>query len=203
MPQNGPLMEDRETELATRKATVRRLALANRSRISAANRQAAGAAVAGRIVALPELAKARVVLGFASFGTELAADPVMSWVLSSGRRLLVPFVDGPALRAAEIASLDDMAPGYRGIREPVERTTVDPSGAGVVLVPGVAFDEDGNRLGYGGGFFDSFLAELDPGIPRVGLCFDLQVVDQVPAGEHDESVGVIVTERRVIRAKNA
>jgi len=195
MPQNG-----RVEELANRKATVRRLVLANRSRVSAANRDAAGAAVSGRIAALPELAKARVVLGFASFGAELPADPVMAWVLSSGRRLLVPFVDGPALRAAEVASLDDLAPGFRGIREPVERTPVDPGEAGVVIVPGVAFDQAGHRLGYGGGFYDSFLAELARSIPRVGLCFDLQIVEEVPAGDHDESVGVVVTERRVIRA---
>jgi 5-formyltetrahydrofolate cyclo-ligase len=197
------MVKEGESELATRKATVRRLALANRSRVSAANRHVAGAAVAGRIAAIRELAKARVVLGFASFGSELPADPVMSWVLSSGRRLLVPFVDGPALRAAEIVSLEDMAPGYRGIREPVERTAIDPAEAGVVLVPGVAFDEEGNRLGYGGGFYDSFLAGIDPAVPRVGLCFDLQVVQEVPTGDDDESVGVIVTERRVIRAKNA
>lgn len=202
MPQNGRVT-DKTAELAARKATVRRLVLADRSRVGPANREAAGAAVAGRIVALPELAKARVVLGFASYGTELPADPVMSWVLSSGRRLLVPYVDGTALRAAEIASLEDMAPGYRGIREPVERTAIDPAEAGAVLVPGVAFDEAGHRLGYGGGFYDAFLAELDPAIPRIGLCFDLQVVDAVPTGENDRSVGVIVTERRVIRAKNA
>jgi 5-formyltetrahydrofolate cyclo-ligase len=201
MPQNGRVT-DESADLTSRKATVRRLVLANRSRVDPANRQAAGTAVAGRIVALPELAKARVVLGFASFGTELPADAVMSWVLSSGRRLLVPYVDGTELRAAEIASLEDMAPGYRGIREPVERTAIDPSQAGAVLVPGVAFDEAGHRLGYGGGFYDAFLAELAPAIPRVGLCFDLQVVGAVPAGENDHSVGVIVTERRVIRAKN-
>jgi len=194
---------DPETDLVTRKATVRRLVLANRSRVSPANRTAAGAAVAGRVAALPEIAKARVVMGFASFGTELPADPVMAWALSSGRRLLVPFVDGSALRAAEVASLEDLAPGYRGIREPLRRTAVDPAEADVVLVPGVAFDLAGRRLGYGGGFYDSFLAEIDPLVTRVGLCFDLQVVEEVPAGDHDARVGAIVTERRVIRAKNA
>ena len=190
-------------DLTTRKATARRLVLASRSRVSRENRRAAGAAVAGRVAALPEVAKARTVLGFASFGGELPTDPVMAWVLSSGRRLLVPFVDGSALRAAEVASMDDLAPGYRGIREPVERTPVDPGEAAVVFVPGVAFDEAGRRLGYGGGFYDSFLAGIAASVPRIGLCFDVQVVDEVPAGARDEPVGVVVTERRVIRAKNA
>lgn len=196
MPQNV-----RVTELATRKATVRRLVLARRSQITPEQRAAAATAVSGRIVALPELAKARTVLGFASFGAELPTDPVMQWVLSSGRRLLAPYVDGPELRAAEVRSLEDLAPGYRGIREPVERTPVDPSEAAVVLVPGVAFDEAGRRLGYGGGFYDSFLAGIANGVPRIGLCFDLQVVDEVPAGPDDEHVDLVVTERRVIHVQ--
>jgi 5-formyltetrahydrofolate cyclo-ligase len=190
------------TELAARKATVRRLVLARRAQPTPAQREAAGTAVSGRVAALPELARARAILGFASFGAELPTDPVMRWVLTSGRRLLVPYVDGPELRAAEVASLDELAPGYRGIREPVERTPVDPAEAAAVLVPGVAFDETGRRLGYGGGFYDAFLAGIAAGVPRVGLCFDLQVVDEVPAGTDDERVDLVVTERRVIRAKN-
>jgi len=189
------------TDLVTRKATVRRMVLAGRSRLTPAERDAAGTTVAERVAALPELAAAGAVLGFASFGAELPTDPVMSWVLGSGRRLLVPFVDGPALRAADVATLDDLAPGYRGIREPVERTPVDAAVASVVLVPGVAFDSTGRRLGYGGGFYDAFLAGIDGLVPRIGLCFDLQIVDEVPVGDHDERVHLVVTERREIRAK--
>jgi 5-formyltetrahydrofolate cyclo-ligase len=190
------------TDLAARKATVRRLVLARRAEPTPAQREAAATAVSGRIAALPELARARTILGFASFGAELPTDPVMGWVLTSGRRLLVPFVDGPNLRAAEVASLEELAPGYRGIREPVERTAVDPAEAAAVLVPGVAFDETGRRLGYGGGFYDAFLAGIAANVPRIGLCFDLQVVEKVPAGPDDQHVDLIVTERRVIHAQN-
>lgn len=176
--------------------------LARRGQVTPEQRVAAATAVSGRIAALPQVAKARTILGFASFGAELPTDPVMRWVLASGRRLLAPYVDGPELRAAEVRSLEDLAPGYRGIREPVERTPVDPTEATVVFVPGVAFDEAGHRLGYGGGFYDSFLAGIAPGVPRIGLCFDLQVIDEVPAGPEDEPVDLIVTERRVIHARN-
>ena len=188
------------TDAANRKATVRRLALAARSRLSPAERAAGGAAVAGKLAELPELTDARAVLGFASFGTELPTDPVMAWVLASGRRLLMPYVDGSALRAAEVHSVEELAPGYRGIREPVQRIAIDPSEADVILVPGVAFDERGRRLGYGGGFFDAFLSGIERRVPRVGLCFDVQIVAEVPAGAEDEPVDVIVTPERVIRA---
>ncbi len=187
------------TNTATRKATVRRLTLAARSRLTPSERAAGGEAVAERVAALPEADAARAVLGFASFGTELPTDPVMAWVLASGRRLLMPFVDGETLRAAEVRSVEELAPGFRGIREPIARVAVDASEADVVLVPGVAFDARGRRLGYGGGFYDAFLAGVGRRAPRVGLCFDLQIVDEVPAGDGDESVDVIVTQDRVIR----
>lgn len=186
-------------ELTTRKASVRRLVLAKRGRISGEERAAAARAVAGSMSAMPEVEAAAAVLGYASFGTELATDDTMAALLAAGKRLLLPFVDGRELRAAEVGSVEDLAPGYRGIREPVARTPVDPALASVVLVPGVAFDETGRRLGYGGGFYDAFLASIDRGTVRVGLCFDLQVVPEVPAGEGDERVDAIVTERRVIR----
>jgi 5-formyltetrahydrofolate cyclo-ligase len=190
-------------DLSVRKATLRRLVLARRSRLGAAERAAAGAAVVERVTALSEAAKAHSVLGFASFGTELPTDPIMAWILGSGRRLLMPYVDGEALRAAEVRTVEDVAPGYRGIREPIERVALDPTEADLILVPGVAFDARGRRLGYGGGFYDAFLAGIDRGVPRAGLCFDLQVVDEVPAGDDDEPVDVIVTDKRAIRARKA
>ncbi|MGH2795412.1 MAG: 5-formyltetrahydrofolate cyclo-ligase, partial [Actinomycetota bacterium] len=143
------------------------------------------------------------VLGFASFGTELPTDAVIAAILTAGKRLLLPYVDGEHLRAAEVRSVEDLAPGYRGIREPVARVPVELAEAGVVLVPGVAFDGRGNRLGYGGGFYDGLLSEITTRVPRIGVCFDLQVVDDVPAGDHDQPVDLVVTERRLIRCLEA
>jgi 5-formyltetrahydrofolate cyclo-ligase len=188
-------------DLDTRKATMRRLVLARRMRIEPAARAAASAAVAERLASVPEASAARAVLGFASFGTELPTDPSMAWVLRSGRRLLMPYVDGEDLRAAEIHAVEDLAPGYRGIREPAERIAVDPAEADLILVPGVAFDGAGRRLGYGGGFYDAFLAGIERGIPRIGLCFEIQIVGEVPAGDRDEKVTAVVTEQRVVRAE--
>ena len=186
-------------ETSTRKASIRRLVLARRARLDEVEREAAGSAVALAVAALPEVSAARAVLGFASFGTELPTDATMEAVLASGKRLLLPYVDGRRLCAAAVGSIDELAPGYRGIREPVVRTPLDPAAADVVLVPGVAFDRRGRRLGYGGGFYDGFLAEIPRKIPRIGLSFDLQVVEDVPIEDSDEAVDVVVTERRVIR----
>ncbi|HJR18599.1 MAG TPA: 5-formyltetrahydrofolate cyclo-ligase [Actinomycetota bacterium] len=196
-------MSPGDDERTIRKASLRRLVLTRRSKIPAAERDAAANEVAARVSALDEVSRAKNVLGFASFGTELPTDAVMAAILTAGKRLLLPYVDGEHLRAAEVRSVEDLAPGYRGIREPVARVPVDLAEAGVVLVPGVAFDERGNRLGYGGGFYDGLLSEITTRIPRIGVCFDLQVVDDVPAADHDQPVDLVVTERRLIRCLEA
>lgn len=167
-----------------------------RARIGASERAAAAEAAAARVLALPEVGAASSVMAFASFGTEIPTDPLVEGLLASARRVLMPLVDGRRLRAAPIASLSDLAPGYHGIREPAAPAAVEPA-ADVILVPGVAFDSAGRRLGYGGGFYDEFLAEAR-GL-RVGYCFDCQIVDAVPAGPGDAAVEIVVTEARVVR----
>jgi len=188
-----------DDELSTRKASLRRLVLSRRARVAPDERAAAAGRVAEAVASSVEFAGAEAVLGYASFGNELPTDPTMEAVLSAGKRLLLPYVDGQRLCAAEVASIADLAPGYRGIREPVARKPVDLTVAGIVLVPGVAFDERGGRLGYGGGFYDGLLSEIPREIPRVGLCFEQQVVEDVPVGDADEPVDIVITEARLIR----
>lgn len=189
-------------DLHTRKDTARRLALARRARLTDEERAAAASALAERLFTLEEAARARTILAFASTGREISTDPLIERALADGRTVLLPYVTGPgAMSAARVAALDDVAPGYRGIREPLAREPVDPSQADLVLVPGVAFDAAGRRAGYGGGFYDRFLAAIPRRVPRIGICFDVQVADEVPAGGTDERVDVVLTEKRAIRAR--
>lgn len=188
----GPLME-----LAEAKRLVRRGALARRRRMTEAEREAAGAAVAVRVLALDEVAAAGVVLAYAATGAEVPTDGLIERLLASGVRVLLPAVDGDRIRAREISSLADVAPGYRGIREPLPRPAAVAPAADVILVPGVAFDATGRRLGYGGGFYDRYLAAAR-GF-RAGLCYEAQVVEEVPAGPDDEPVDIVVTEARTLR----
>lgn len=188
-------------DLRTRKDSLRRVVLARRRAPDPEQRAAAAAAVSERLFSLSEAAGARTILAFASTGTEISTDAIVERALAEGRAVLLPYVAGPGdLRAAPIRTVEDLAPGYRGIREPARRVPVDPGTAGVVLVPGVAFDAGGRRLGYGGGFYDRFLAAVPRRVPRIGLAFDLQIVDAVPEGEGDERVDAVVTEERVLRA---
>ena len=88
-----------------------------------------------------------------------------------------------------------------GPAEPARRQPVEPGQVDVVIVPGLAFDRLGRRLGYGAGFYDRWLRRVRPDTMRVGIGFSFQVVDRVPAGGSDERVDVVVTDREVIRVR--
>ncbi|HEX9712337.1 MAG TPA: 5-formyltetrahydrofolate cyclo-ligase [Actinomycetota bacterium] len=183
----------------TRKATIRRLALARRSRLDPAERSRGGAQIVRRLLELPEVAGADPVLAFVSIRSEVPTDVMLSAVLDAGKTLLLPYVaDDGSLRAAPVSSLAEIEPGYRGIPEPRPRLRLVKAEPAVIIVPGVAFDATGARLGYGGGFYDRYLAAA-PGVPRVGVCFEAQLFEEIPVEPHDEPVDIIVTEERAIR----
>ncbi|MFA5890918.1 MAG: 5-formyltetrahydrofolate cyclo-ligase [Actinomycetota bacterium] len=190
-------------QVRERKDTVRRLTLARRGRLDAAEREARAERLIERLLAMPEVAEAERVLAFVSVRSEVPTGRLLQAVLASGSVLLLPYVaDDGALQAAEVESLDELEPGYRGIPEPRSRFALHPAEASVIVLPGVAFDERGRRLGHGGGFYDAFLRE-SPVVPRIGICFEVQVVPEVPVEPHDERVDAVVTENRVIRCARA
>jgi 5-formyltetrahydrofolate cyclo-ligase len=184
-------------DVAESKRVLRRTALARRGRLTATERSGLGEMIVDRVLALAEVEAARTVLAYASFGAEVPTDALIERLLRAGVTVLLPAVDGDRLRAAPVGSLDEVAPGYRGIREPVRRAAVEAA-ADVILVPGVAFDEAGRRLGFGGGFYDRYLAEAF-GF-RVGMCFEAQIVEEVPVSAGDVPVEVVVTEARTLRS---
>src|SRR5439155_15619883 len=158
-------------ETAVRKATIRRLVLSRRGQLDPADRAQRGAALIERLLHLPEVSEADPVLAFVSINSEVPTAMLLQAVLKTGKRLLLPYVaDDGALRAAAISSLDELEPGFRGIPEPRARLPVSPDSAGVVLVPGASFDEECNRLGYGGRFYDVFLRAACS-VPRVRIGF--------------------------------
>lgn len=189
-----------EGEIA--KAGLRTRLLAARAALPTASRVEASAAVCARLAGLRELLGARAVLGYAAFGAELDIDAFLLGLLERDIEVFLPRVDGSELTIAGVADLTaDLAPGWRGVREPRARgRPARPDRIDAVVAPGVAFDTRGRRLGYGGGHFDRLLARLRPGVPVVGVGFDEQVIAEVPVEPHDRLVDVVVTPTRVLRA---
>jgi 5-formyltetrahydrofolate cyclo-ligase len=178
------------------KKLLRRSTLAERGNLTEQDRLALSKAAVRRLLEVDEVEQARSVLTFSSFGHEISTDSLIDDLLERGKKVLIPWVDGQSLAAAEIRSRSELQPGFRGIHEPSERTAVAPT-ADVIIVPGVAFDELGRRLGYGGAFFDQFL-KTTRGF-RIGLCFDLQIANEIPVEDHDEPVDMVVTDSRTLR----
>lgn len=152
--------------------------------------------------------RALTVLAYFPFRTEADISPVIEFCWERNIRLAAPKVD----RTSRFLSLHwvhgyaDLAPGAWGIREPAEHTALleDAAEIDLILVPGVAFDRSGRRLGYGGGFYDRLLASKEGKglkIPvKAALIYQFQLVDEVPAEEHDVRVDLLISESGVITA---
>lgn len=156
--------------------------------------------ITARLLGLGAYRAARCVMAYMSFGGEFETSRFVADVLTSGRRLVLPRVDGAsrAIRMHEVRDLQrDLAAGVWGIREP--RVDLCPevpaSEVGLVLVPGVAFTRSGERLGYGGGYYDRFIRGLvSPPTALVAAAFELQVLEVLPISERDQRVDLVVTE---------
>ena len=177
------------------KAALRARLRAERERIPERARVEAAGRVEEGLFGLPELRAAGSIALFSSFGSEMPTDGMASRILSEGKTLLLPFLTADGMEMARVADPEELVPTRYGPREPRGPQAVDPATIDVIVVPGLAFDRRGHRLGYGGGSYDGYLARLPPDATRIGIGFDLQVVDRVPADETDERLHLIVTER--------
>jgi 5-formyltetrahydrofolate cyclo-ligase len=183
------------------KTAARRRALAARDALTGADRARLSAAVCARAAALPELEAATTIMLFATFRSEVDTGPLLSWAMERGKTVCLPRVLGPRLMAAYRITdpAADLTSGAWGIPEPREGLQeVPPERMDAVVVPGAAFDIDGRRCGYGGGFYDTYLPRTRPGIPWVALAFEAQLVDELPCEPHDLACGQLVTEARTV-----
>jgi 5-formyltetrahydrofolate cyclo-ligase len=181
------------------KETLRRAVLAARGAIGPAQRVAACAAITRHLTECPQYRGARTVCAYSSFGSEFDTAGLLSETLRAGKRLLLPRIDRTARRLVFHLVTDlhaRLVPGTWGILEPdpAQCPTVELREAEFMLVPGVAFTRDCERLGYGGGFYDRVLAQLHPECRSVSAAFSLQIVESLPTGPDDRKVDAVVTE---------
>jgi len=151
---------------------------------------------------IPPLRSALTILMYWSKSDEAPTHHLVDAMLRREKRVALPRTAGRTLEAYLIRSADDLAPGAFGVMEPDPSRCekVEPGSLDALIVPGVAFDEGGNRLGHGLGFYDRFLKPGPrPGV-RIGLCFDKQIHQKpLPHEAHDVKMDFIVSEKRVLR----
>jgi 5-formyltetrahydrofolate cyclo-ligase len=183
------------------KKEIRKKVLAARDALSPGKRMAKSREIEERLFSLSEFKSARVILFFASFRSEVDTGPMIRRALAFGKRVVLPKVKGTELVLHEISDPDmDVSPGTWGILEPHEARPVMLEEIDLIIVPGAAYDEQGNRAGYGAGFYDKLLPAFKK--MTVALAFEFQIVPNVPTEMHDVPIKKIVTERRVIEANS-
>jgi len=184
------------------KASLRKEILAKRDSIPPVVKKVKDKSIEARLFLLPEFTTAKTIFFFASFRSEVDTVGMIRRALDEGKRVLLPRVEGHNLGLYEIKSLDELVPGYMNIPEPFVLTDdrkITINDINAVIIPGAAFDETGNRIGYGGGFYDRLLAQLQKSVPVIAPTYEEQVIDVVPAEPHDQKVSIIVTDSREIR----
>jgi 5-formyltetrahydrofolate cyclo-ligase len=150
-----------------------------------------------KLWARPEFIKAKTILFYASFGGEVATFEMIKEATQLNKKIALPIIvkDRKDIIPALVAHPDQLTEGLYGIKQPAfdQDRVVDPKDLGLIIVPGLAFDQSHNRLGRGAGYYDRFLAALPSGIPALGLAFDFQVVDRLPLEAHDVALTGVVT----------
>ena len=137
--------------------------------------------------------RSRTVCCYVSLPDEVETWRLIESMLKRGKRVVIPRVAGDRLQLAELRDpARELVPGAFGVWEPRSRRTVAPRDLDMVLVPGLAFDRTGNRLGRGRGYFDRLLAKLPTSVPTIGLCFRFQLLDHLPTGPHDRPVRAVL-----------
>ncbi len=188
------------------KARIRSEVAAARNGLAPEEHARRGRDILQRIMAMDAFLRADVVMGYSSFGSEPDTRPLLEAVLARGKTLVLSRIDRHRNRLDLYAVADlagQLVDGVWGIREPdpTRCAKVEPASLDFVLMPGVAFDAHGGRVGYGKGYYDRLLADCIAagGCPSlVAGAFDLQVVEHVPMEAHDIAVHAVVTESRCL-----
>ncbi|MBR7149116.1 MAG: 5-formyltetrahydrofolate cyclo-ligase [Firmicutes bacterium] len=196
------------------KTALRKQMLQLRSQLKPKYLENSAKRMGGQIAALSAFRDAELVMLYHSFKNEAGTLPLIQYCLNTNKKVALPLVvktaapEGEAalgntvleLQAYQIPGLDALKPGSMGIPEPdpLLCEPVDPTMIDLIVVPGIAFDATGGRIGYGKGCYDRFLPQLLDDVPIIGLAYDFQVLPRVPQESTDVRMDAIVTEKGIL-----
>jgi len=153
--------------------------------------QEKSAALIKKFLATEQYRQAKTIYGYLPYNQEVRTVPLLQQALADGKQVAVPKVYGDEMRFIQLSDLNQVEAGYAGIPEPIDDGPIANDPDALVLMPGLAFDLQGHRIGYGGGFYDRFLA-TEPNHPTVALCYDFQVLPQLDTEEFDIPVDYVL-----------
>lgn len=176
------------------KKDIRKQIFTQRAKVSEAFVQQQSTLIAEKIFALPQFLVASCIYVYMDYNKEASTRAIIEEAWRLGKKVAAPKVFGEDMRYFYIYSYEDVAPGYFNIPEPDEKRNLEEAADedALLLVPGVAFDKDRHRCGYGKGFYDRYLSRHTQHV-TVAMALDFQVVEQVPADAHDICPQILVT----------
>jgi len=184
---------------------LRKEILKARDTLSAEEIREKSGTICKQLLALPEIQQSTSIFLYVSFRSEVATTDLLARLIAAGKTVSVPitYLKAPRIDAIRITDpAKDLVPGYCDIPEPrkdiLTSNVVAPETIDAIILPGSVFDLRCGRFGYGGGFYDRFVSSA-PSAVRIGLAFDLQIVERAPLQDHDELLDMVVTESRIIR----
>jgi 5-formyltetrahydrofolate cyclo-ligase len=182
------------------KRTLRQHILTQRRALSHEQWRTASRLAQQRLVSLEEFARAECIALYAPAHNETDTAEILAKALAAGKRVLYPAVCGSQMVFRQVQGMECLAEGCFGILEPCptgnDHQADEPD---LIIVPGVAFDLSGHRIGYGKGFYDRFLQHPDRTAHLVGFCHDFQLIGgEIPAESHDVRMELVVTDQRIV-----
>ena len=192
-------LEVNSESAAKTKIAIRKMIVQKREELGGLEKEEKNIAIAQRLFGMDEFKKSKTIFCFLSTSFEVQTERIIRESLRLGKQVLVPLLDpgGENLKASRIPSMDiDFVIGEYGVRQPAPkfRNVVPFSNIDFVVVPGLAFDSFGNRIGYGGGFYDKFFKKITGNVSRVAVGYDFQLFNLVPHSDLDEPVHFLITE---------
>lgn len=187
------------TDTSAKKDELRRALRARRRALTSEETARAGGEIARRVLSLREVREAGTLLLYLAAFNEPDTDELIARLRSSGKRVAVPVCDADELLITPvyIDAATRLSRGAYGIREPASGTAARTEDIELAVLPGIAFDKSGARVGFGKGYYDRFLSGFRGA--RIGVCYDFQLLDRLPSEPHDIGMDIIVTEKRIIR----
>lgn len=187
-------------EMQQQKAAMRKMVQEREAQLSADQKAASNLRIAEGLQALPEFRQGKVIFCFVGTAAEVDTWPIIQAALNQGKRVCVPMcISRGIMEAREISCYEDLQPGRYGIMEPREGCPcVAAAILDFVVVPCVTCNSAGHRLGYGGGFYDRYLAAI-PDTPKAVLCRTALMEQNIPMDSHDAVIGIVVTDEGTLR----
>lgn len=187
------------------KRTLRSEILNKRKSLSIEEVITKSSAISSLLFSTEQYKNSKYIMCYVDFKNEVRTEEIIKTAIDEGKNIIIPIsvVETRQLILSQLLDYDkELESSTYGILEPKKEfiREVNPELIDLVLMPGVAFDRRGYRIGYGGGYYDRFLTRIDDSVPKIALAFDLQMVPYVRKGRYDIPVDYIITEKEIIKA---